>query len=140
MALRLLHWLGLAACIALIVSCFMPWAHFADASIPTEAERTFTGFFSYKNFYGKPGKMLVALSAVIFVFMLIPKVWAKRTNLFLAALVIAYAVTNYIRYGSCYNNYCPERLWGLYLMLGAAIVMMIAVMFPRVEEFKEKGE
>ena len=84
--------------------------------------------------------MLVALSAVIFVFMLIPKVWAKRTNLFLAALVIAYAVTNYIRYGSCYNNYCPQRLWGLYLMLGAAIVMMIAATFPRVEEFKEKGE
>lgn len=136
MPLKVLHWLGLAACIALIVSCFLPWAHYADPSIPDEAQRTFTGFFSYKNFYGKPGKLLIILTSVIFIFMLLPKVWAKRTNLFLSALLLAYAITNYTRFGSCYNNLCPERLSGLYLMTASAVVILMAAMFPKVEGFK----
>ena len=136
MALRILHWLGLAACIALVISCFLPWAHYTDPSIPSEAERTFTGFFSYQNYYGRPAKLLIALTAVIFVFMLLPKVWAKRTNLFLAALLLAYAITNYIRFGSCYNNLCPDRLVGLYLLLGSSVVILLAAMFPKMEGFK----
>ena len=63
--------------------------------------------------------------------MLIPKVWAKRANLFICALLLAYGITNYIRFGSCYNNYCPERLYGLNLMLAAVSVMMIAAVFPK---------
>lgn len=131
MGLKVLSWLGLAACMALIIACFLPWAHYNDPSIPDETQRTFTGFFSYKNYYGKPGKLIIALTVVIFVFMIIPRVWAKRTNLFLAALLLAYAITCYIRFGSCYNNLCPERLSGLYLMLTSAIIVLIAAMFPK---------
>jgi len=139
MTLRILHWLGLAACIALVVSCFLPWAHYNDPSIPDEAQRTFTGFFSYKNYYGKPGKFIIALTVVIFIFMIIPRVWAKRTTLFLAALLLAYAVTCYIRFGSCYNNLCPERLMGLYLLLGSSVVILLAAMFPRMKKFGSAG-
>ena len=125
MVLKVLHGLGLAACIALVVSCFLPWGHYADIN------QDFTGFYSYQNQYGKPGKFLTFLGTVVFVFMLIPKVWAKRANLFICALLLAYGITNYIRFGSCYNNYCPERLYGLYLMLAAVSGMMIAAVFPK---------
>lgn len=133
MVLKFLHWLGIAACIALIVSCFLPWGYYGDIN------QTFTGFYSYQNQYGRPGKFLLPMGTLILVFMLLPKVWAKRANLFIAALTLAYAVKNYILFGSCYNNYCPQRLFGIYLVLTAASVMLLAVVFPSMK-FKKEGE
>lgn len=131
MVLKLLHWLGIAACIALIVSCFLPWGYYADIN------QTFTGFYTYGNHYGKPGKFLLPMGLLILVFMLLPKVWAKRANLFIAALALAFAVKSYILFGSCYNNYCPQRLYGIYLMLFAAVVILVAAVFPSMK-FEKK--
>lgn len=127
MLVKYLHFLGIAACIALIVSCFLPWGYYADIN------QEFTGFYSYQNKYGKPGKFLVTLGLLILVFMLLQKVWAKRANLFICALVVAYAVKTYILFGSCYNNYCPQRLFGIYLMLASTLVMMLAAVFPKMK-------
>lgn len=131
MGLKFLHWLGICACIVLIVSCFLPWGYYGDIN------QTFTGFYSYQNQYGRPGKFLLPMGTLLLVFMLLPKVWAKRANLFIAALTLAYAVKNYILFGSCYNNYCPQRLFGIYLMLSAASVILLAAVFPNMK-FKEK--
>lgn len=131
MALKFLHWLGIAACITLIVSCFLPWGYYGDIN------QTFTGFYSYQNQYGRPGKFLLPMGTLILVFMLLPKVWAKRANLFIAALTLAYAVKNYILFGSCYNNYCPQRMYGMYLVLIAASVILLAAVFPSMK-FKQE--
>ena len=45
--MRYSRWIGLAACITLIIACFLPWTYYADI------QKTFTGFFSEKNMYGK---------------------------------------------------------------------------------------
>ncbi len=132
MVLKFLHWVGLAACITLIVSCFMPWSYYADASIIKEAERTFTGFYSLGNNYGKPGKFLVGLGVIALTLMLLPKIWAKRTNLFVCALTVGYAIKSYILFTSCYNAYCPEKKLGVFLMLISSIVMLIASAFPNL--------
>ena len=129
---KILHWLGLTACIILIFSCFMPWAYFADPHIVGEANKTFTGFYSYQNNYGKPGKLLVTTGVIVLLLMLLPKIWAKRTNLFLCALVVGYAIKTYILFVSCYNAYCPEKRIGIFLMLIASIVMLIAATFPKL--------
>ena len=133
MIVKYLHWIGIAACITLIVSCFLPWAYYADPTIVNETERTFTGFYSYLNEYGRPGKLLVLLGLITLVFMLLPKVWAKRANLFICALLLAYAVKTYILFSSCYNNYCPQKLIGLYLMVFCTILMLLASVFPKLE-------
>lgn len=127
MVVRYLHWLGVMACIAIIVSCFLPWVYYADIN------QTFTGFYSYQNQYGRPGRLIVFLSALVLVFMLLPKVWAKRTNLFLCALLLAYVIKTYILFGSCYNNYCPDRLFGIYLLVSCTPVMLIAAAFPNLK-------
>ncbi len=129
---KILHRVGLAACLLLIISCFLPWAYFADLHIVNEADRTFTGFYSYRNNYGKPGKFLVMLGLIAMVLILLPKIWAKRTNLFVCALAVGYAVKTYILYVSCYNAYCPEKKAGIFLMLTATIVMLIASAFPHL--------
>ena len=132
MFVRYLHWIGLAACITLIVSCFLPWVYYADLN------QSFTGFYSYKNEYGKPGKFLMIFAAISFLFMLLPKVWAKRANLLITPLTLAYAIKSFILFGSCYNNYCPEKLFGLYLMLASAVVMLVAAVFPNVRVAEKK--
>lgn len=117
---------------ALIVSCFLPWTFHADLGL------TFSGFFSYQNQYGKPGMLLVFMAVLVFVFMLLPKVWAKRANLFVCALTLGYAIKTYVLFASCYNAYCPEKKAGLYLMLTACFIMLLASVFPHLKlESKE---
>ncbi len=124
MAPKIFHRVGLAACVLLVISCFMPWGYFADIS------QTFTGFYSYQNHYGKPGKFLTAIAVIVFVLMLLPKIWAKRTNLFVCALGVGYAIKNYLLFSTCYDAYCPQLKPGIYLMLTAIILMMLAAVFP----------
>ncbi|MEP7109432.1 MAG: hypothetical protein ABI760_15670 [Ferruginibacter sp.] len=133
MGLKILHWIGLTASIVLVVSCFMPWAYYADAHIANETERTFTGFYSYQNNYGKPGKFLAATGIIVLTLMILPKVWAKRANLFVCALGVGYAVKTYILFVSCYNAYCPEKKAGIFLMLVSTFIMLIASVFPHLK-------
>lgn len=132
MVIKFLHWVGVAACITLMVSCFLPWVYYADIN------QTFTGFYSYQNQYGKPGKFLMLSGVLALLFMLLPKVWAKRANLFICALLLAYAVKTFILFGSCYNNYCPQKLFSIYLMVGCTVVMLIASVFPDMKLTEEK--
>jgi len=124
MLVKYLYWLGIAACITLMVSCFLPWSFHADLN------QSFTGFYSYDNHYGKPGKVLIFFGLIILLFLKLTKLWAKRANLFIASFTIAYAIKTFILFGSCYNNYCPQKLFGLYLMLGSTVLILIAAIFP----------
>ena len=135
MGTKILYWLGIVACIALIVSCFVEWAYFDINAEKVE----FTGFYSYQNYYGKPGKFLVVAGAIALLLMLLPKLWAKRVNLFVCALTVGYAVKTYILYTSCYNAYCPEKRAGIYLMLGSSLVMLMASVFPELKMKPKKN-
>jgi hypothetical protein len=133
MNVKILSLIGIAACVILVISCFMPWTYYADNNIPTEVERTFNGFFSYKYKYGKPGKFLVFFAVVILLFMILQRVWAKRTNLFLSAFTLAYAIKTYILFTSCYNAYCPEKRVGIFVMLFSTVIMLLACIFPNMK-------
>jgi hypothetical protein len=125
--------IGFAACILLVISCFLPWAYYGDL------DQNFTGFYSWHNNYGKPGYFLVLLTIVIFIFMLMPKIWAKRANLFLSALTVGYAIKSYILFTGCYNAYCPEKRIGIYLMFLSALLMLVCSAFPDLK-LEEKAE
>ena len=124
MTLKIMKWAGLIACVVLIIACFLPWTYHADIN------KTFTGFFSEKNAYGKPGKFLVFYAVLSIAFILLQKVWAKRVHLFLAALMMGYAITRYIIFTSCYNAYCPDKKIGIWLMMGCCIIILVAAIFP----------
>src|SRR4051812_17807569 len=102
------NWIGVAAALALIIVCFTPWTYHNDVHL------SFTGFISYQDYYGKPGKFLVIFSSIAILLFLVPKIWAKRTNLFITGIMLAYAISLYIKYTSCYNGYCPEKQAGIY--------------------------
>lgn len=130
---KIAYRIGLIACITLVIACFLPWAYYADVHIPTEAQKTFTGFVTYKNNYGRPGKLLSIIAVISFVFMLLPKLWAKRANLFIAALGVGYAIKTYILFTSCYNAYCPDKKAGLFIMMASMFIILIAGAFPDIE-------
>jgi hypothetical protein len=112
--------------------------YYADPHIATEAQRTFTGFSTYQNQYGRPGIFLTLIAVIVFAFMLLPKIWAKRANLFIAALGVGYAIKSYVLFAACYNAYCPEKKAGIFIMLISTIIMLIAAAFPDLKLEQEK--
>ncbi|HET6256520.1 MAG TPA: hypothetical protein VFE32_20765 [Puia sp.] len=118
------QWLGILAALLLVAACYMPWAYFPDLG------KEFTGFFSEQNRYGRPGKLLTFFSGVMILLFLLPKVWAKRTNIIVAAITIAFAIKCYILYTGCYRGICPEKRIGIFLLLGAAAITMVASLLP----------
>jgi hypothetical protein len=118
------QWIGVAAAIALIISGFVNWTWYPDI------HKYFTGYFSENNIYGKPGKIFSFLSAIAIVFYLIPKVWAKRWNLLVCSIVLAYSIKTFILFSACYRGVCPVRQPGLWLMLVSACIMMLCALLP----------
>ncbi|MBN8835218.1 MAG: hypothetical protein ABS68_07155 [Niastella sp. SCN 39-18] len=117
-------WVGLFICIALMAVCFLPWTYHADV------HKNFTGFFSQNNAYGKPGKFIIFLTLLSGLLIIIPKLWAKRTHIFIAGILVAYAIKTYILYTSCYNAYCPEKKPGIFLMIGLSFLLFIISLVP----------
>jgi peptidoglycan biosynthesis protein MviN/MurJ (putative lipid II flippase) len=127
-------WIGIAVCILLVVACFLPWTYHADI------KEYFNGFYS-RNYYGKPGKVIIFFAIISVILVLIKKIWAKRTHLFVAGLLVAYVIRVYIVFTTCYFAYCPERQYGLYLLIAATLGVLITALFPDLKiENKEKGE
>ena len=117
-------WIGLAGFGLLMLACFLPWTYHADI------DKTFTGFFSEKNMYGKPGKFLLILAGISVASSFANLVWMKRVGLFLSAINVAYAVKTFLVFGSCYLGYCPEKKTGLWLMIISSFIVFIASLFP----------
>jgi len=128
-------WIAVFASVLLIVACFLPWAYYPDI------DKVFTGFFSENNLYGKPGKWLTVMAVISLLCQFLPNIFYKRANLLLMALNVAYAIKSYIVFASCYHGYCPEKKIGIYLMLIASILLMVAAVFPsgRVKSIPEEN-
>ena len=132
--LKSIHLIGILACLVLVSSCFMSWAYYPDL------KQHFTGFYSHRNNYGKPGKFLVLLSVLSMGCMLVPRLWAKRAHLFIAALLVGYAVKSYILFTSCYYGICPEKKPGVYLMLFSALLVLGASFLPANASLPERKD
>ena len=126
------QWIGVAAVFLIIAGCFLPWAFFPDLN------KDFTGFFSEQNRYGRPAKVLIALGVVEIVFFLVPRIWAKRANIFMAAVTLAWSFKSYLLYTACYRGICPERRVGILLVLGGSAVALVASLLPDLSVKEEK--
>ncbi len=116
--------IGYTAAVIMIISCFMPWTYYTDLG------KSFDGFFSEKNMYGKPGMFIMFFAIASLVLIYLDKIWAKRLHIILSAVNIGYLIRIYILFTSCYNAYCPEKKAGLYLLILSSVVMMVVSLFP----------
>lgn len=125
--MRYLKWIGLAAALLLIVSCFTPWVIIASKQI------TVSGVESAGTNFGKPGYINLVMAALFIPLTLIPRVWAKRLNLAVVAVNLAWTARNYFVLGTCSGGECPDRQTGLYLLVLATLLMLVSALFPDME-------
>lgn len=128
-----MKWIDLVAVILLVVSCFMPWVIISSNNIVV------SGIDSTGTNFGKPGYTHFVLSFFFIIFHFIPKLWAKRVNLLIVALNIAWAIRNYFIISMCRQGECPEKQIGLWLVMLASVLMLVAALFPDVK-LKEEGK
>jgi hypothetical protein len=127
------NYIGILAAVILIVACFLPWAYYPDIN------KIFTGFFSEQNRYGKPGKALVFFAIFAIALFTVSKVWAKRLNMVVTALSLAFSVRCYMLFSACYRGICPEKKTGIYLIVITSVVMIIASVLPYLK-LKDGGK
>ena len=131
--MRYMKWIGLMAVILLVVSCFFPWV------IITSKNIVVSGVDSAGTNFGKPGYAHFVLGFFFTIFHFIPRVWAKRWNILIVALNIAWAVRNYFIISMCREGECPEKQTGLWLVLIASTLMLFAALFPDIK-LKEENK
>jgi hypothetical protein len=81
-----------------VLAGFLPWTYHPDLN------KNFTGFFSENRVYGKPGMVFVIMSVVTIIFFAIQRIWAKRWNMFICAIVLSYAIRSFIVYSGRYRG------------------------------------
>jgi hypothetical protein len=121
---RYSKWVTLFGALLMITACYLPWAFYPDLN------KSFTGFFSENNIYGKPAKLLIIFAVFNVLAQFLNSVFLKRVNLLLMALGFAYAIKSYIVYAECYKGYCPQKQVGLYLMVLASAILLITSVLP----------
>lgn len=124
-----MKWIAVLATIALVVACFSTWV-----IIPSTFEAIpITGVSAERMNLGKPAYFHFFMAAIYLVFHFTPTVWAKRWNLLVAALNLGWAIRNFFLVSACAAGECPQKKWGLYVLLASAVIMMLASLFPKIE-------
>lgn len=125
------QYIGILACLVVLICSFLPW------SIVVSEQITISGFDTTGTRFGKPGLFLNFFTGISLLFFIIPNIWAKRTNIFLGAVVFAWSVRNYILVSTCLMGECPVKQPALYVLVGASFVVMIMSLLPKINTSKK---
>lgn len=125
--MRYFKWIGLAAAVLLLFSCFTPWVIIESKNI------TVSGIDATGTNFGKPGYFHILLSIIFIALTLIQKIWAKRLNLLVTAFNTGWALRNFFVISTCQGGECPAKQMGLYLVLLSSVVMLLSSFFPNMK-------
>lgn len=124
--------IGFIAIVLTILVCFMPWVFIESKDI------TITGFETKGTRFGRPGMFIVYLGSIAAIFFLIHKIWSKRINVFLTAMIFAWAIRNYLIITACSAGECPTIQIGLVLLLVFSAISMIMSFLPKIDVSVQK--
>ncbi|MBL7732465.1 MAG: hypothetical protein JNM88_14895 [Chitinophagaceae bacterium] len=110
----------------------MPWVKIESVGL------TISGIDAGGTNFGKPGYLNLLCVIFFTIFHLTPRLWAKRTNLVVVALNSAWALRNFLLIGTCRAGECPSRKIGIYLLLLASLLMLLAALFPDMKLEKKQ--
>ncbi len=123
---------GIIAGVFLIGICYLPWSFVAAENI------TVYGMNAAGTDFGRPGLLNIIFNFIIITFFFIPKVWAKRINVFVAGLNMAWSIRNYFLVTTCMMGDCPQKKSGIYLLLILSLIVLLMTLFPKMEITEEK--
>jgi len=107
----------------------MPWVFVPGPNIILSGVN---GYVSETLYFGKPIKFYLFFLCIMIIFFALPKIWAKRTNVFLGAIVLGYSIYNYLLFTLCREGACPEKEMGIYLLLVSALIVQFMTFFPKM--------
>ena len=127
-----LHYLAIIATLGIIATCFIPWVHYNNIDV------TFNGYnvkkFATGVYYGRAGIIITIFAAISLLFTLMQSMVAKRVNMFLCALLVAYTLRTYVIFtGSLFDGEVT-KLAGIYLIVFLSFVMVICSVFPYLKK------
>lgn len=124
--LRILKYFSILSAILLVIGCFLPWVTIESRGL------RITGMDTRGTDFGKPGIFHIAMAAIFLLFVFTPRIWAKRFNLLIVALNLAWAIRNFIMIPACSGGDCPSRDPGIWIALVGSIVLLLGALFPDV--------
>lgn len=125
-------WIGILGVLLVFVAAFLPWIWVPSVNI------TVTGVHAAGTNFGKPALLNMLVSAIAAILFYVPTVMAKRANLFFCAFNAAWTIRNYIIVSTCRGGECPEKRFGLYLLIMASLIMIAAALFPDIKLKEEE--
>lgn len=131
---QVLKWIGVLAAAALVAAGFLPWV------LIESKELLLTGMDTTGTNYGKPALLHFVFGGLFLIFSLIPRVWAKRVNLLVVALNLAWALRNFFMITACQGGDCPIKKSGLFLALIASFIILVAALFPDMKMPADKKD
>ena len=123
--------IGIIACLIVLICSYLPW------SIVVSEHITISGFDTRGTRFGRPGLFLDFFTVLYLLLFAIPKIWAKRTNIFIGAIVFTWSIRNYILVSTCLMGECPVKQPALYVLVGASLVVMIMTLLPTINTSKK---
>ena len=121
------QWVTIFSAVLLVLACFLPWAKIPGPDL------TISGVDTTGTRFGKPAYFHFILTALILLFGFINKLWAKRINIFLGALNLAWALKNFVVLTKCEAGECPVKGVGLWLALVASAALLLTTFFPNIK-------
>ena len=132
--MRWMKWISLLSVLVLIGSCFMTWVEIPSRDI------VISGIRAEGTQYGKPGYLHLVLSFFFLVLLFVQRIWAKRLNVFLGAINLAWAIRNFVVISGCYGGECPQKKWGIYLVVIMSVLMLVTSLFPDMRMKQIEGK
>ena len=123
--------IGIIAALIVLICSFLPWSFVVSEQI------TISGFETKGTRFGRPGLFLNFFTIIAIVLFLIPTIWAKRTNIFIGAIVFTWSLRNYILVSTCLMGECPEKQPALYALVIASGIVMLMTLLPKLNSTKK---
>ncbi len=81
--------------------------------------------------FGKPGLFHIFLTACFLLMVLLNKSWSLRVAFFVGAFNMAWVLRNYIALSACSGGICPQKQYGLFLLLGSSLLSIVLLLFVK---------
>jgi len=120
---------GIIAALSIIGICYMPWVFIPGPNVTLSGVN---GYVSENLYLGKPVKFYLLFLGIMIIFFALHKIWVKRTNVFLGAIVLGYSIYNYLLFTLCREGICPEKKKGIYLLLMGALIVQLMTFLPKI--------
>lgn len=132
--MRTTKWLATLAALLFLGAHFFPWVIIESKSIVV------SGLDASGTRYGKPGLFSLIMISIFFLLNFIPRTWAHRACIILAALNMGWTFRNFALLSMCYGGECPVRQTAFYIYFITGLLLLLLVLLQPVKPRAEKNE